>query len=174
MATAKKNFTPEDFSRFLIREFLKKSGFDRTYDIFMTEDQRPKVTMTKSELTNLLGMDNLVRQNNKSKAFNTMLDVISNYLSTMKTQQGGVSLNPSTAGSGGPLASSAITSSGSKSVNRVPPPSSGAATETTQASISSQHSLQNKNKMRVDGAGPYSTTSQAQSSAGLSNNRLPP
>lgn len=84
MATAKKNFTPEDFSRFLIREFLKKSGFDRTYDIFMTEDQRPKVTMTKSELTNLLGMDNLVRQNNKSKAFNTMLDVISNYLSTMK------------------------------------------------------------------------------------------
>lgn len=62
MATAKKNnFTAEDFSRFLIREFLKKSGFDRTYDIFMTEDQRPKVTMTKSELTNLLGMDNLVR-----------------------------------------------------------------------------------------------------------------
>ena len=40
--------------------------------------------MTKSELTNLLGMDNLVRQNNKSKAYNTMLDVISNYLSTMK------------------------------------------------------------------------------------------
>ena len=39
MATAaKKNFSPEDFSRFLIREFLKKSGFDRTYDIFMTED----------------------------------------------------------------------------------------------------------------------------------------
>jgi len=62
MATAKKtNFTAEDFSRFLIREFLKKSGFDRTYDIFMTEDQRPKVSMTKSELTSLLGMDNLVR-----------------------------------------------------------------------------------------------------------------
>ena len=38
--TAKKNtnFSPEDFSRFLIREFLKKSGFDRTYDIFMMED----------------------------------------------------------------------------------------------------------------------------------------
>lgn len=103
MATAKNNnFTPEDFSRFLIREFLKKSGFDRTYDIFMTEDQRPKVTMTKSELTNLLGMDNLVRQNNKSKAFNTMLDVISNYLSQMKTQQGGVSLVPV---SSGPLGS---------------------------------------------------------------------
>ena len=39
MATAaNNNFSPEDFSRFLIREFLKKSGFDRTYDIFMTED----------------------------------------------------------------------------------------------------------------------------------------
>ena len=61
-ANAKKsNFTPEDFSRFLIREFLKKSGFDRTYDIFMTEDNRPKVTMTKSELTNLLGLETLVR-----------------------------------------------------------------------------------------------------------------
>ena len=58
MASAsKKNFSPEDFSRFLIREFLKKSGFDRTYDIFMTEDKRPKVTMTKSELTNLLGLE---------------------------------------------------------------------------------------------------------------------
>ena len=57
MATAKRtNFTPEDFSRFLIREFLKKSGFDRTYDIFMMEDQRPKVTMTKNELTSLLGI----------------------------------------------------------------------------------------------------------------------
>lgn len=86
MATAaKKNFSPEDFSRFLIREFLKKSGFDRTYDIFMTEDRRAKVTMTKSELSNLLGLEQLMRQNNKSKAFNTMLDVISNYLATMKT-----------------------------------------------------------------------------------------
>lgn len=80
MASAKKNFSTEDFSRFLIREFLKKSGFDRTYDIFMTEDTRPKVTMTKSELTNLLGMETLVRQNSKSKTFNTMLDIISNYL----------------------------------------------------------------------------------------------
>ena len=85
MASAKKNsFSAEDFSRFLIREFLKKSGFDRTYDIFMTEDTRPKVTMTKSELTSLLGMETLVRQNSKSKAFNTMLDIISNYLQQMK------------------------------------------------------------------------------------------
>ena len=85
MATAKRtNFTPEDFSRFLIREFLKKSGFDRTYDIFMTEDNRPKVTMTKSELTNLLGLETLVRQNSKTKAHNTMLDVISHFLSQSK------------------------------------------------------------------------------------------
>ena len=94
MATAVKNnnFSAEDFSRFLIREFLKKSGFDRTYDLFMTEDTRPKVTMTKSELTNLLGMDHLVKANAKTKAHNTMLDVISNYLAVMKTHQGGVSL----------------------------------------------------------------------------------
>ena len=93
MATAKRtNFTPEDFSRFLIREFLKKSGFDRTYDIFMTEDNRPKVTMTKSELTNLLGLETLVRQNSKTKAHNTMLDVISHFLSQSKQISGGVSM----------------------------------------------------------------------------------
>jgi len=63
----------------------------------MTEDQRPKVTMTKSELTNLLGLEQLVRQNSKSKAFNTMLDVISNYLTVSKSQSGGVSLMPSVA-----------------------------------------------------------------------------
>ena len=124
MATAKKNFSPEDFSRFLIREFLKKSGFDRTYDVFMTEDTRPKVTMTKSELTNLLGMDSLVRQNNKNKAFNTMLDVISNYLSVMKNSQGGITVP-------GQTTATATAGSASKSVNR------SNITETTQASESS-------------------------------------
>ena len=124
MATAKKNFSPEDFSRFLIREFLKKSGFDRTYDVFMTEDTRPKVTMTKSELTNLLGMDSLVRQNNKNKAFNTMLDVISNYLSVMKNSQGGITVP-------GQTTATATVGSASKSVNR------SNITETTQASESS-------------------------------------
>ena len=124
MATAKKNFSPEDFSRFLIREFLKKSGFDRTYDVFMTEDTRPKVTMTKSELTNLLGMDSLVRQNNKNKAFNTMLDVISNYLSVMKNSQGGIAVP-------GQTTAPATAGSASKSVNR------SNITETTQASESS-------------------------------------
>ena len=105
------NFSPEDYSRFLIREFLKKSGFDRTYDIFMTEDQRPKVTMTKSELTNLLGVDNLVKSNAKTKQFNTMLDLISHFLSTMKQTSGGVSM-PTTG------APSTTATSGSKSVSR--------------------------------------------------------
>ena len=50
----------------------------------MIEDTRPKVTMTKSELTSLLGMDALVRYNNKTKTFQTMLDIIANYLSNMK------------------------------------------------------------------------------------------
>ena len=26
------DFKPQDFSRFLIREFLKKNGFNKTYD----------------------------------------------------------------------------------------------------------------------------------------------
>ncbi len=52
--------------------------------------------MTKSELTSLLGMEQLVRNNNKTKAFNTMLDVISNYLSAMKQSMGGVSVPSAT------------------------------------------------------------------------------
>jgi len=114
-------FQAEDFSRFLIREFLKKSGFDRTYDIFMTEDRRPKVTMTKSELTNLLGLESLVRNNSRTKAFNTMLDVISDYLVLMKTSAGGVALP------------SSQPNSGSKSVNRA----GLSSNETTSASSSS-------------------------------------
>lgn len=42
------NFKAEDYSRFLIREFLKKNKFDKTYDMFIEEDTRPKVTMTKN------------------------------------------------------------------------------------------------------------------------------
>jgi len=42
------SFKPEDYSRFLIREFLKKNGFDNTYDSFIKEDKREKVTMTKN------------------------------------------------------------------------------------------------------------------------------
>jgi hypothetical protein len=32
MAQQQPTFKPEDYSRFLIREFLKKNGFDKTYD----------------------------------------------------------------------------------------------------------------------------------------------
>jgi hypothetical protein len=41
-------FKPEDYSRFLIREFLKKNNFPKTYDSFIAEDTREKVTMTKN------------------------------------------------------------------------------------------------------------------------------
>ena len=85
-------FAAEDYSRFLIREFLKKSGFNRTYDQFMLEDTRPKVTMTKNELTKLLGLDALIKKNSKSRAFDTMLDVIANYLCVTRTTLGGVDL----------------------------------------------------------------------------------
>jgi hypothetical protein len=85
-------FAPEDYSRFLIREFLKKSGFDRTYDQFMLEDKRPKVTMTKNELTKLLGLEALVKKNSKSKAYDTILDVVSNYLCVTRATLGGVDL----------------------------------------------------------------------------------
>ena len=42
------DFKPEDYSRFLIREFLKKNGFDQTYESFIKEDTIEKVTMTKN------------------------------------------------------------------------------------------------------------------------------
>ena len=61
MATSIDNFSPEDYSRFLIREFLKINKMDKTYDMFMQEDTRPKVTMSKSKLTNLLGLESLVK-----------------------------------------------------------------------------------------------------------------
>ena len=77
--------------------------------------------MTKSELTNLLGMEQLVRSNNKSKAYNTMLDVISNYLSAMKQSMGGVSMP------GASTTSANAQPAKAQSVNR----SSPATTETT-------------------------------------------
>lgn len=77
-------FKPEDYSRFLIREFLKKSGFDQTYEMFIKEDKRPKVSMTKNELTKLLGLDAIMKKNSKTKQFSTMLDIVSNYLQQTK------------------------------------------------------------------------------------------
>lgn len=84
------NFKPEDYSRFLIREFLKKNGFDKTYDQFIQEDTRPKVTMTKNELMKLLGIEALMRKNAKSKQFETMLDILCDFLVQQRITTGGV------------------------------------------------------------------------------------
>lgn len=86
------SFKPQDFSRFLIREFLKKNGFDKTYDQFMLEDDRPKVTMTKNELMRLLGIESLMKRNTKSKQFETMLDIICDFLTIQKGATGGVEI----------------------------------------------------------------------------------
>jgi hypothetical protein len=64
-----KSFRAEDYSRFLIREFLKKNGFESTYDSFIKEDTREKVTMTKNELSRLLGVETLIKRNSKTKTF---------------------------------------------------------------------------------------------------------
>ena len=88
-----KTFKPEDYSRFLIREFLKKNGFPKTYDCFIEEDKREKVTMTKNELTRLLGIDVLMKRNSKSKVFNTMLDIICDFLMISKEATNGVGVS---------------------------------------------------------------------------------
>ena len=112
---ASKKFSPEDYSRFLIREFLKKSKFDKTYDMFMQEDTRERVTMTKSQLTDLLGLKALTAQNSKTKALPTMLDVISNFLATTKEVTGGVELpNPSSTPSDRTVTTAASVSSYTK------------------------------------------------------------
>lgn len=77
-------FKAEDYSRFLIREFLKKNGFEKTYESFMKEDTREKVTMTKNELTKLLGIDSLMKRNSKNKTYETMLDIICDFLMISK------------------------------------------------------------------------------------------
>ena len=94
-----KSFRPEDYSRFLIREFLKKNGFDKTYDSFLQEDTREKVTMTKNELTKLLGIDALMKRNAKSKVFNTMLDILCDFLILTKDASNGLGVQyPPTSG----------------------------------------------------------------------------
>ncbi len=85
-----KNFKSEDYSRFLIREFLKKNNFNKTYDLFIEEDTRPKVTMTKNELTRLIGIESLMKRNQKSKVFNTMLDILCDFLMISKEVTNGV------------------------------------------------------------------------------------
>jgi len=48
--------------------------------MFMTEDKRPKVVMTKNELTKLLNLEQLGKRNTKMKTSDTMLDMICHYL----------------------------------------------------------------------------------------------
>lgn len=93
-------FKPEDYARFLIREFLKKNNFSKTYDSFMAEDTREKVTMTKNQLTSLLGIEALMKRNSKSKTYNTMLDIICDFLMISKEASNGVGVQvPKTTGS---------------------------------------------------------------------------
>lgn len=95
-----KRFGAQDYSRFLIREFLKKNGFPNTYDSFLKEDTREKVTMTKNELTKLLGIDVLMKRNVKNKAFSTMLDIICDFLMISKEATNGIGVSyPTTGGS---------------------------------------------------------------------------
>ena len=77
-------------SSFLIREFLKLNKMNKTYDMFMEEDTRPKVVMSKNKLSNYLGLETLLRQNAKTKTFNTMLDVISNFLAQVRKTSGSI------------------------------------------------------------------------------------
>ena len=107
---ASKKFSPEDYSRFLIREFLKKSKFEKTYDMFMQEDTGPIVTMTKSQLTDLLGLKALTSQNSKTKALPTMLDVIAHFLATTKEVSGGVELPGSSPSDGTQTTAASVSS----------------------------------------------------------------
>ena len=108
--TKTKAFKPEDYSRFLIREFLKKNGFPKTYDSFIEEDTREKVTMTKNELTRLLGIDVLMKRNAKSKVFNTMLDIICDFLMISKEATSGVGVSYPKVAGGIPITESNFTS----------------------------------------------------------------
>ena len=58
----------------------------------MQEDKRPKVTMTKNELMKLLGIEPLMKRNNKSKQYETMLDIICDYFLLSKESNGGVTV----------------------------------------------------------------------------------
>ena len=73
----------------MIREFLKKNNFNKTYDQFMAEDTREKVSMTKNQLTSLLGIEALMKRNSKTKAFNTMLDIICDFFMISKDATNG-------------------------------------------------------------------------------------
>ena len=72
----------------------------------MLEDTRPKVTMTKNELMRLLGIEALMKRNTKSKQYETMLDILCDFLIIQKEVTGGVEL----AQAGGDIASTSASS----------------------------------------------------------------
>ena len=54
----------------------------------MAEDTRPKVAMTKVELTKILNLSELSKRNSKSKQCDTMLDMLCSYF--ISTKQSGL------------------------------------------------------------------------------------
>jgi hypothetical protein len=58
----------------------------------MIEDTRPKVTMTKNELMKLLGIESLMKRNTKTKQYETMLDIVCDFLIIQKEISGGVDM----------------------------------------------------------------------------------
>lgn len=60
----------------------------------MAEDTRPKVTMTKNQLTALLGIEEMMKKNSKTKTFTTMLDIICNFLCERKADHDDPSEQP--------------------------------------------------------------------------------
>jgi hypothetical protein len=46
----------------------------------MQEDTREKVVMTKNQLSALLGLEELMKKNSKTKTYSTMLDIVCNFL----------------------------------------------------------------------------------------------
>jgi hypothetical protein len=66
--------------------------------MFMAEDTRPKVTMTKIELTKLLNLAEITKKSKSGEQLDTMLDMICNYFVQTKIQNIAVEMpgNPST------------------------------------------------------------------------------
>ena len=80
----------------------------------MLEDTRPKVTMTKNELMRLLGIEALMKRNTKSKQYETMLDILCDFLIIQKEVTGGVEL-----AQGGDIASTSASSMSSSQQSKV-------------------------------------------------------
>ena len=54
--------------------------------------------MTKNELTKLLGIESLTKRNSKTKKYDTMMDVICDFLVAERENSGGVSIKETGAG----------------------------------------------------------------------------